>query len=126
MARENELYRDKIEVSLDGRQIFSLFFAGAVIVCTVFVIGVVVGKRVEARAHVDRGSGVGDPLAALDRLEAEAPLSFRRTLQGGESAAGSVDGEIAAMAAAQQAAQGRERRRRRRRHQGHAGQGRQE
>lgn len=107
MGRENELYRDKIEVSLDGRQIFSLFFAGAVIVCAVFVIGVIVGKRVEARAHVDRATGVaGDPLAALDRLEADAPLSFRRTLRSGQAAGGSVDAEIAAMASAQQAAQG--------------------
>lgn len=107
MARENELYRDKIEVSLDGRQIFSLFFAGAVIVCTVFVIGVIVGKRVEARAHVDRGAAAsGDPLAALDRLEADAPLSFRRTLRGGQAASGSVDAEIAAMASAQKAAGG--------------------
>ncbi len=108
MGRENELYRDKIEVSLDGRQIFSLFFAGAVIVCAVFVIGVVVGKRVEARAHVDRAGGgaSGDPLAALDRLEADAPLSFRRTLRGGAAAGGSVDAEIAAMAGAQKAAQG--------------------
>jgi cell division septation protein DedD len=108
MGRENELYRDKIEVSLDGRQIFSLFFAGAVIVCTVFVIGVIVGKRVEARAHVD-GAGsaaAGDPLAALDRLEADTPLSFRRTLRGGQAASGTVDAEIAAMASAQQAAQG--------------------
>lgn len=108
MGRENELYRDKIEVSLDGRQIFSLFFAGAVIVCTVFVIGVIVGKRVEARAHVDRagGAAAGDPLAALDRLEADAPLSFRRTLRGGQTASGTVDAEIAAMASAQHAAQG--------------------
>jgi cell division protein FtsN len=107
MGRENDLYRDKIEVSLDGRQIFSLFFAGAVIVCAVFVIGVIVGKRVEARAHVDRAAGVaGDPLAALDRLEADAPLSFRRTLRSGQAAGGSVDAEIAAMASAQQVAQG--------------------
>lgn len=108
MGRENELYRDKIEVSLDGRQIFSLFFAGAVIVCAVFVIGIIVGKRVEARAHVDRAGNAasGDPLAALDRLEADAPLSFRRTLRGGQAAGGSVDGEIAAMASAQKAAQG--------------------
>ncbi len=108
MGRENELYRDKIEVSLDGRQIFSLFFAGAVIVCAVFVIGIIVGKRVEARAHVDRAGNAasGDPLAALDRLEADAPLSFRRTLRGDQAAGGSVDGEIAAMASAQKAAQG--------------------
>ena len=53
-TREAELYKDKIEVSLDGRQIFYLFFGGAVIVGLVFVLGVMVGRRVEARGHVDR------------------------------------------------------------------------
>src|ERR1041384_6132748 len=48
-TREPELYKDKIEVSLDGRQIFYLFFGGAVIVGLVFVLGVMVGRRVEAR-----------------------------------------------------------------------------
>src|SRR5262245_23580346 len=79
---EPELYKDKIEVSLDGRQIFYLFFGGAVIACLVFVLGVMVGKRVEARAHVDRAgtSAARDPLAALDALDAtsrtaEAPRS---------------------------------------------------
>src|SRR5690606_40443237 len=51
MSREAELYKDKIEVSLDGRQIFYLFFGGAVIVGLVFVLGVMVGRRVEARGH---------------------------------------------------------------------------
>ena len=40
MARETELYKDKIEVSLDGRQIFYLFFGGAVIGWPVFDVGV--------------------------------------------------------------------------------------
>jgi septal ring-binding cell division protein DamX len=72
MSRGEELYKDKIEVSLDGRQIFYLFFGGAVIACLVFVLGVLVGKRVEARAHVDRAATTAarDPLAALDALDA--------------------------------------------------------
>jgi cell division septation protein DedD len=72
MRSEPDLYKDKIEVSLDGRQIFYLFFGGAVIACLVFVLGVLVGKRVEARAHVDHAgtSAVRDPLAALDALDA--------------------------------------------------------
>ncbi len=69
---EPELYKDKIEVSLDGRQIFYLFFGGAVIACLVFVLGVLVGKRVEARSHVDHAgtTAARDPLAALDALDA--------------------------------------------------------
>ena len=42
---DSELYKDKIEVSLDGRQIFYLFFGGAVVACLVFVLGVMVGRR---------------------------------------------------------------------------------
>ena len=55
-SREPELYKDKIEVSLDSRQIFYLFFGGAVIVGVVFVLGVLVGRRVEARGHIERAA----------------------------------------------------------------------
>jgi len=86
-SREPELYKDKIEVSLDGRQIFYLFFGGAVIVGMVFVLGVVVGRRVEARGHLDRADlpAASDPLAALDRLERSDHLSFHGALTGSET-----------------------------------------
>jgi DedD protein len=86
-SREPELYKDKIEVSLDGRQIFYLFFGGAVIVGMVFVLGVLVGRRVEARGHLDRAdpSAATDPLAALDRLERSDHLSFHGALTGGDA-----------------------------------------
>jgi cell division protein FtsN len=86
-SREPELYKDKIEVSLDGRQIFYLFFGGAVIVGLVFVLGVMVGRRVEARGHLDRADTqtAGDPLAALDRLERSDKLSFHGALTGAEA-----------------------------------------
>ena len=86
-SREPELYKDKIEVSLDGRQIFYLFFGGAVIVGMVFVLGVMVGRRVEARGHLDRADpqAVSDPLAALDRLERSDKLSFHGALTGSEA-----------------------------------------
>jgi DedD protein len=84
-SREPELYKDKIEVSLDGRQIFYLFFGGAVLVGMVFVLGVMVGRRVESRSHVDQLSRhdsartASDPLAALDGLESRK-LSFQDAL----------------------------------------------
>src|SRR5262245_22937105 len=86
-SREPELYKDKIEASLDGRQIFYLFFGGAVIVGLVFVLGVLVGRRVEARGHLDRAEtqAESDPLAALDRLERSDRLSFRGALRGSEA-----------------------------------------
>lgn len=85
-TREPELYKDKIEVSLDGRQIFYLFFGGAVIVGLVFVLGVTVGRRVEARGHVEhaRTSAAEDPLAALDRLEANGGMTFKGALTGAQ------------------------------------------
>jgi cell division protein FtsN len=102
MSRETELYKDKIEVSLDGRQIFYLFFGGAVIVGMVFVLGVMVGRRVEARGHVERAhvEATVDPLAALDRLEGGNGLSFQGALRGAESPVADVDKQIAEMAAA--------------------------
>jgi cell division septation protein DedD len=86
-SREPELYKDKIEVSLDGRQIFYLFFGGAVIVGLVFVLGVMVGRRVEARGHLDRAdtSAARDPLAALDRLERSDNLSYHSALTGAQT-----------------------------------------
>ena len=86
-SREPELYKDKIEVSLDGRQIFYLFFGGAVIVGLVFVLGVMVGRRVEARGHLDRAEirAARDPLAALDRLEGSDNLSFHGAITGSEA-----------------------------------------
>lgn len=97
-GHDPELYKDKIEISLDGRQVFYLFFGGAVIACLVFVLGVMVGRRVEARAHVDRGApttAARDPLTALDQLDAasKSDMSFRSTLAGGKAAG---DAEIVA------------------------------
>src|SRR5215510_11229361 len=86
-SHDPEIYKDKIEVSLDGRQIFYLFFGGSVIVGLVFVLGVMVGRRVEARGHFDRADtqAASDPLAALDRLERSDHLSFRGALTGAET-----------------------------------------
>jgi septal ring-binding cell division protein DamX len=100
--REPELYKDKVEVSLDGRQIFYLFFGGAVIVGIVFVLGVLVGRRVEARGHLDRAKtqAATDPLAALDRLEGNGQLSFRASLTAGKDQPTEVEQEIQRRAAA--------------------------
>jgi cell division septation protein DedD len=102
---QTELLKDKIEVSLDGRQIFYLFFGGAVIASLVFVLGVVVGKRVEARSYVERtasSSTTLDPLAALDQLEVtddDEQLAFAGALAGGADAErqplGSLDRALA-------------------------------
>jgi cell division septation protein DedD len=100
MARDGELYKDRIEVSLDARQIFYLFFGGSVIVGLVFVLGVMVGRRVEARGFAERAhlAATLDPLAALDRLQGDSALSFASTLRG-ESVVMPVDKTIDAQTA---------------------------
>lgn len=89
--RDADRFKDKLEVSLDGRQIFFLFFGGAVVACLVFVLGVMVGKRLEGREQLARRAGTSaaiDPLAALDELSADEAakddLAFPAALAGDE------------------------------------------
>jgi hypothetical protein len=86
--RNAERWRDKIEVRLDNRQVFFLFFGSAVVACMLFVLGVMVGKRIESRGQA-ASPDLQDPLAALDRAHtpvaglapAPAPeLTFPNTL----------------------------------------------
>ncbi|MSP60666.1 MAG: hypothetical protein EXR72_10060 [Myxococcales bacterium] len=82
--RDLERWKDKVELSLDGRQIFFLFFGSAVAACLIFVAGMMVGKRVERRAAFASAPASEDPLAALDRLgdaeEADDGLTFHQAL----------------------------------------------
>jgi DedD protein len=110
-TRDGELFKEKIEVSLDGRQIFCLFCGGAVIASLVFVLGVMIGRRVEARTHPERAAATaaGDPLAALDQLaagDADGPgLAFAETLrsQSDVGPLGPVDVSLGKAAAAAEA-----------------------
>ena len=82
--RDLERWKDKVEISLDGRQIFFLFFGSAVAACLIFVLGVLIGKRLEARALAMTPAPVEDPLAALDQLGeadvADEGLTFHKAL----------------------------------------------
>ena len=100
MVGERDLYRDKIEVSLDGRQVFYLFFGGAVIASLVFVLGVMIGKRIESRSHAELSATAElaqkDPLAALDMLATAGDaddLSFANTLRKPEPDVAPMAGE---------------------------------
>ena len=89
--RNVERWREKIEVKLDNRQVFFLFFGSAVVACMLFVLGVMVGKRIESRGQADAAPVLQDPLAALDRAHQPPPgvaapdpqLTFPSTLGGG-------------------------------------------
>lgn len=64
--RDADRLKEKLEVALDHRQLFFLFFGSAVVACLVFVVGVMVGKRLEARkARTARPSS--DELALVDK-----------------------------------------------------------
>lgn len=83
MEGEHRL-KERVELSLDNRQIFYLFVASAAVVSVVFALGVVVGKRLvstEAPAAAPT-----DPLALLDQLgqvgkaTADDELTFHEAL----------------------------------------------
>ena len=95
--RNVERWKDKIEVRLDNRQVFFLFFGSAMVACMLFVLGVIVGKRLESRGRAE-APVIEDPLAALDRFSAPASattagtaLAFPRALLNNEPAKGKVE-----------------------------------
>lgn len=63
--RERDKGRDRVELSLDNRQIFVLFSSAAVVVGLVFALGVVVGKRLVPSVPDKPAS---DALELLDQL----------------------------------------------------------
>lgn len=107
--RDTDRWQDKIEVRLDNRQVFFLFFGSAVVACMLFVLGVIVGKRIESRGHAE-AMEVQDPLAALDRAHEPSPLvagpaapptelAFPKALAPAGNAKGSRSDRSAAIAA---------------------------
>mgnify|MGYP000160848527 CR=1 FL=1 len=79
--REMHKWKDKVELSLDNRQIFFLFFGLSVVGCFVFALGVMVGRRVEwsPEGEVAALSGEGLSLLAAEDGTAE-PLTFKEGL----------------------------------------------
>ena len=79
--REMHKWKDKVELSLDNRQIFFLFFGLSVVGCFVFALGVMVGRRVEwsPEGEVAALSGEGLSLLAAADLPSE-PLTFKEGL----------------------------------------------
>ncbi|HEY8211337.1 MAG TPA: SPOR domain-containing protein [Myxococcaceae bacterium] len=82
--RDAHRMKDKLDLSLDSRQIVSLLVAGMVVLGAVFVLGVVVGKKL---SEADRGAQSHDLLTALDekaaamqKVNEEPALTFQKTL----------------------------------------------
>ncbi len=83
--RDLDQWKDKVEITLDGRQLFFLFFGGAVITSMMFFLGVMTGRRLEARSLALQPPSIDDPLAALDQLGdvEEEGLTFHHSLTHG-------------------------------------------
>ena len=84
--RDIDRWRDKIEVRLDNRQVFFLFFGSALVACMLFVLGVIVGKRLESRGRAVSPE-IEDPLALLDKVAtsprpAQSGVTFPQALFG--------------------------------------------
>ncbi len=83
--RDAHRMKEKFDVSLDNRQIVSLLIAGIIVMGAVFVLGVVVGKKLAGNAQT---ATAPDLLSALDAnaqalqqaRETESPLTFQDEL----------------------------------------------
>ena len=64
---------ERWDVSLDHRQLFFILFGTAAVACMVFVMGIYVGKRLEARASV--GTSCGASIDDLDKIP-DDPVTF--------------------------------------------------
>lgn len=77
--REMHKWKDKVELSLDNRQIFFLFFGLSVVGCFVFALGVMVGRRVEWSPEGEVAALSGEGLSLL-AAGPEEPLTFKEGL----------------------------------------------
>lgn len=76
--REMYKWKDKVELSLDNRQIFFLFFGVSVVGCFVFALGLMVGRRIpwDPRGEVEASSEPSLASLADDEEPTELPLTF--------------------------------------------------
>ncbi len=76
--------KEKYDLSLDNRQVVSLLIAGIVVLGAVFVLGVLVGKKLSVTQHPGRAqdllAALDERSAALDQARKAAPLTFQEEL----------------------------------------------
>jgi len=82
--RDTHRMREKYDLSLDSRQVVSLLIGGIVVLGAVFVLGVLVGKKLAGTPHADRAPDLLTALDhksdALERASAAPPLTFQEEL----------------------------------------------
>lgn len=81
--REMHKWKDKVELSLDNRQIFFLFFGLSVVGCFVFALGVMTGRRLQWDPATQAKTLSPDSLALLgeDEQTEEPLLAFEEGLR---------------------------------------------
>jgi DedD protein len=82
--RDSHRMKEKYDLSLDSRQVVSLLVAGIVVLGAVFVLGVLVGKKLAGSQRGDRSpdllSALDQKSAALERARAAPTLTFQEEL----------------------------------------------
>ena len=82
--RDTHRMREKYDLSLDSRQVVSLLIGGIVVLGAVFVLGVLVGKKLAGTPHADHAPDLLTALDhksdALERARAAPPLTFQEEL----------------------------------------------
>src|SRR5688572_21803850 len=88
--RDQHRMKEKFDLSLDNRQIVSLLIAGLVVLGAVFVLGVVVGKKLAANPEAGRApdllAALDNKATAMDEMRKDASLTFQDTLTAQEPA----------------------------------------
>lgn len=85
--REMHKWKDKVELSLDNRQIFFLFFGLSVVGCFVFALGVMTGRRLQWDPSAQAKAMPADSIALLDgdAQEFEPKWSFEAGLEASDA-----------------------------------------
>src|SRR5215468_389439 len=82
--RDAHRMREKYDLSLDSRQVVSLLIGGIVVLGAVFVLGVLVGKKLAGTPRADHAPDLLTALDhksdALERARAAPPLTFQEEL----------------------------------------------
>jgi len=81
--KEMHKWKDKVEVTLDNRQIFFLFFGASVVGCFVFGLGMMAGRRIDFDLRGEGSATAQDSLAMLqtEAEELEGPFAFQEALR---------------------------------------------
>lgn len=85
--REMHKWKDKVELSLDNRQIFFLFFGLSVIGCFVFALGIMTGRRIDWEPGQEAAAlGGQDSLEMLEEEPRSEHFAFQQGLSASDAA----------------------------------------